>query len=162
MSKLFVNSNELHKLSNKLGNKVLEYKPDVIVGVTRGGCFPSIIIHELLNYKGNKCEYFVISTKSYNEDNVRGNNVFIDISEYTMNRLKKCERILIVDDVFDSGYTCMEIGNYLYKCGSITSDKYKFATVFYKPNKNKTTIIPDYYMNTTEDWIVFPHELIGL
>ena len=51
--------------------------------------------------------------------------------------------------------------NFLSNNG-VYSDKIKICTVFYKPKKNKTTIIPDYYGNLSSEWIVFPHELMGL
>lgn len=162
MSKLFLDSNTLFNMSNTLYKK-LDYKPDAILGVSRGGCIPGIIIHERFNYEEQKCSYFTITTKSYDNDNNRGDNIFIDMSEHTKNELKNmCNKILIVDDVFDSGITCMEIGNYLYNECGITSDKFKFATIYYKPTNNQTTIIPHYYVETTDKWIVFPHELMGL
>jgi hypothetical protein len=34
--------------------------------------------------------------------------------------------------------------------------------VYYKPARNRTSVQPDYYVRTTEDWLVFPHELQGL
>ena len=41
-----------------------KYKPDAILGISRGGCVPSIIIHEYLNYNNIKCKYYVMSIKS--------------------------------------------------------------------------------------------------
>ena len=38
----------------------------------------------------------------------------------------------------------------------------KIATVFYKPSKNQTQLVPDYYIRSTEEWLVFPHEIDGL
>lgn len=159
MARLFVNSNELFKYSSILADKVLNnYKPDVIIGLSRGGSTPSIIIHEYLNYKGAKCNYHHISCKSYNTQNPY---VFVDCSDYTIISLKQSKKILIVDDVFDSGLTMMKVLNYLSKY-QILSYNIKIATIFYKPKNNKTTIIPNFYIKETEDWIVFPHELVGL
>tara|TARA_B100001248_G_C27340390_1_gene435990 strand:+ start:467 stop:799 length:333 start_codon:yes stop_codon:yes gene_type:complete len=101
-----------------------------------------------------------MSAKSY-ENNKQTDKMFIDMSNYTRESLKKCNNILIVDDIFDTGLTIMNVCNYLYGLG-IQSDTFKIATPYYKPKKNKTTIIPDYYKEETEEWIVFPHELIGL
>ena len=56
----------------------------------------------------------------------------------------------------------MSIINKLTIQYNIWESKLKIATVFYKPDKNKTTIYPSYYVEITEDWIVFPHELVGL
>ena len=163
MSKLFVESNQFQNLSLDLAKKVesSDFKPDVIVGVSRGGCIPAIIVHEYLNYKGIYCDYYNISTKCYEDDNTRGDSVFVDMSEHTKQKLRESKKILIVDDVFDTGYTMMNIGNYLFGMG-IHSDKFNIATVYYKPKKNRATIVPHFYTQEREDWIVFPHELLGL
>ena len=38
----------------------------------------------------------------------------------------------------------------------------RIATPSFKPSKNKTDRIPDYYIHETDEWLVFPHELQGL
>ena len=165
MSKLFVESNQFQNLSLDLAKKVenSNFHPNIILGVARGGCIPGIITHEYLNYKGINCEYYNILTKLYNNDNVRGNKVFIDISEHTKKKIKSSNNnILIVDDVFDSGYTMLNLVNYLHTKLKVSIDKIKIATVYYKPNNNETTLSPNFYVQEREEWIVLPHELIGL
>jgi hypothetical protein len=38
----------------------------------------------------------------------------------------------------------------------------KLAMPYFKPTHNLTNRTPDYYLHTTDDWLVFPHELQGL
>ena len=38
----------------------------------------------------------------------------------------------------------------------------RVATAWFKPKYNLTDIVPDYYINDTDQWLVFPHELEGL
>ena len=38
----------------------------------------------------------------------------------------------------------------------------RIATIDFKPLRNKTNRIPNYYVNETNDWLVYPHELEGL
>ena len=38
----------------------------------------------------------------------------------------------------------------------------RIATPYFKPNKNKTDLRPDYFVHETDEWLVFPHELKGL
>ena len=38
----------------------------------------------------------------------------------------------------------------------------RIATPYFKPSKNKTDRVPDYYIHETDEWLVFPHELQGL
>ncbi len=33
---------------------------------------------------------------------------------------------------------------------------------YYKPTRNETTRVPDYYLHETEAWLKFPHSLEGL
>jgi len=42
------------------------------------------------------------------------------------------------------------------------SDHIKIATLYNKPSRNQTGLHPDYYVNLTDKWVVFPHELRGL
>ena len=162
-NKLFIDSNKLMTYSIQLAKKILQsnLKPDAIVGISRGGSFPAIVIHEYLNYNNINCEYFVISAKSYTDIEIQ-ENIYIDVSTNTRLSLQNKHNILIIDDVFDTGKTLMSIINKFDMQYNICKSKLKIATVFYKPDNNKTTIYPNYYLKTTKDWIVFPHELIGL
>ncbi len=43
-----------------------------------------------------------------------------------------------------------------------TPQDIRIATPRYKPKQNETGQEPDYYLYSTTDWLVFPHELVGL
>ena len=36
------------------------------------------------------------------------------------------------------------------------------SVVSYKPQHNQSALVPDYHLHTTDDWLVFPHELLDL
>jgi hypothetical protein len=36
------------------------------------------------------------------------------------------------------------------------------ACPWYKPSRNVTDLVPDFYIHATDQWLVFPHELRGL
>ena len=38
----------------------------------------------------------------------------------------------------------------------------RIACPYYKPQNNKTDIVPDYYVNESDDWLVFPHEIADM
>lgn len=63
------------------------------------------------------------------------------------------KKILLFDDVSDSGVTFLKVKDYLTQKGtaSITT-----ASLFYKPH---SMLKPDYYVHQTAAWIVFPHEV---
>ena len=68
-------------------------------------------------------------------------------------------KVLVVDDVFDTGRTAAAVHERLAALGC----DMRMACVYWKPEKNKTNLKPDYYVkNVGNDWIVFPHEIEGL
>ena len=38
----------------------------------------------------------------------------------------------------------------------------RIAAPWFKPSRNETDLIPDYFLHETADWLVFPHELDAL
>ena len=65
----------------------------------------------------------------------------------------KNERILIFDDVADSGESLKFALRYLHERGVLNVVS---TTLFYKP---KSVIKPDYYAFETQDWVIFPYEV---
>jgi len=63
------------------------------------------------------------------------------------------ERILLFDDVADSGQSLLFVKDYLHALGI---ENIKSATIFHKPHSQ---IKPDFYAAQTSDWIVFPYEV---
>ena len=43
-----------------------------------------------------------------------------------------------------------------------TPDDIRVAVPWYKPSRNETDLVPDYYIHETAEWLVFPHELDAL
>lgn len=63
------------------------------------------------------------------------------------------ERILLFDDIVDTGETLPIAKNYLLMCGAASV---KTATLLSKP---WTKFKPDYTSETTDAWVIFPHEV---
>jgi len=71
--------------------------------------------------------------------------------------------LLIVDDVFDTGLSVQAIIEKIRgRARRNSPEQIKVATAYFKPKKNKTNLIPDFYTHETEQWLVFPHEVDGL
>ncbi len=49
-----------------------------------------------------------------------------------------------------------------WRCRRNLPEKIRIATVYYKPTRNRSTLLPDYYVRETDRWLVFPHEIQGL
>ena len=70
---------------------------------------------------------------------------------------------MLVDDVFDSGRSVIAVIKELKEKTRANLPKtIKIATPWYKPNRNATSIVPDFFIHETDSWLVFPHELSGL
>jgi uncharacterized protein len=83
--------------------------------------------------------------------------------EYVVQHANWEDGLLIVDDVFDSGSSIKAVIEALQKkMRRNLPDDIRIATPWFKPKKNVTGIIPDYFIHETDQWLVFPHELDGL
>ena len=82
---------------------------------------------------------------------------------YIIDNVNADDALLLVDDVFDSGRSINAILNELSdKTRANLPKTIKVATPWYKPDKNTTDIVPDFFIHETDQWLVFPHELSGL
>lgn len=144
--------------------KVLEggYKPNFIVGVWRGGASVAIAIHELFSYFGIESDHIAIRTSLYTGINERAAKVKVDGLDYLVKNLTAKDRLLLVDDVFDSGQSIDQIIQDLQNECRENAPEIKVATPYFKPEKNQTHRAPDFYLHETDEWLVFPHELAGL
>ena len=78
-------------------------------------------------------------------------------------KIKSDDKVLLVDDVFDSGRSVEAIlNNLITETGRNMPTDIRVACPWFKPMRNKTEHKPDYYVHQTDDWLVFPHELSGL
>ena len=69
------------------------------------------------------------------------------------------EKVLFVDDVFDTGGTAAAVVDRSRRIGIDG----KYACLYWKRPQNKTSLVPDFYVaDTGDDWLVFPHEFDGL
>ena len=162
--KKFIDAQELLEDSLKLGVKILEsgFKPNFIVGVWRGGSPVGIVVQELLDYYGVKTDHIAIRTSSYDGIGERDSNVRVHGLSYLIKNINAEDALLIVDDVYDSGLSIEAVIDNLTLKARKNTPHIRVATVYYKPENNKTNRVPDYYVHETDRWLVFPHELDGL
>jgi hypothetical protein len=82
--------------------------------------------------------------------------------DHVIDRVNSEDRMLLIDDVFDTGKTMVEVLRVIRAKARKNAPEIRVATVYYKPSRNQTDITPDYYVCTNDNWLVFPHELEGL
>jgi hypoxanthine phosphoribosyltransferase len=138
------------------------FRPTCIVGVWRGGTPVGIAVHELLQVLGVTADHTAIRTRSYTGIGQRDDTVEVDGLEYLTSRLGRDDALLLVDDVYDSGLSLARVCADLRKICGPDTPAIRIATPYFKPGNNRSGHDPDYYLHTTDDWLVFPHELEGL
>lgn len=122
------------------------FRPDVIVGVSRGGWVPSRVLSDLL--------------ENANLVNVKV-ECYVGIAQAMANpRLTQClsadvdgKKVLVVDEVADSGRSLQLVVDHVREKGA---QQIKTAVLYLKP---RCAFQPDYYAAQTGCWVVFPWEI---
>ena len=163
-TKLFVSADQLRIDSFRLGAKIIEsnFAPDFLVALWRGGTPVGCYVHELLKYCGQAPDHIAVRTSRYTGVDEASTKVVVHNLSYLVEHMDKNSKCLVIDDVLDTGLSFKAFTDTLREqMGDTMPTDLRVATVFYKPSRNKTNRIPDYYMYETDRWIVFPHELEG-
>lgn len=165
MKKTYLDAQTLLNDGFQLGLDVLNsgFKPDLIVGIWRGGTPVAIAAQEIMAYHGALADHCAIRTASYQGIGVRDKSVQVHGLEYVIDKCVNGYALLLVDDVFDTGLSLKAVIESIYRQlpESITLT-IRIAAPWFKPANNQTSMIPDYYLHETDQWLVFPHELVGL
>jgi len=162
---LYIGAQQLLEDAFELGARVLEsrFRPSFIVAIWRGGAPIGIAVQELLDYFGVESDHIAIRTSSYRGIDGRSQEVRVHGLNYLLKNIEREDRLLIVDDVFDTGRTIESVIETLReKARRNAPQEIRVAVPFYKPSRNLTARVPDYYLHETEEWIKFPHSLEGL
>ena len=147
MNKLWYNWREMRRDVNTLCREISldKFDPNVIVGLSRGGLTPGVMMSHWMNKP-----FKPIKTALRD---------FPEWEDYLPR--KTDERVLILDDVCDSGITFTRIREHIQKNAleEINCDV-RFAVLWWN---NEIEFEPDYYVNeiakdSTNTWIHFPWE----
>jgi hypoxanthine phosphoribosyltransferase len=165
MEKDFISANSLLADSMELARLIFRsgFRPTYLVAMWRGGAPIGIAVQEVLEYHGIHCDHIAIRTSSYLGIDDQAKTVRVHAIDYLVSRLSAEDELLLVDDVFDSGRSLDAVMEVLQRrCRRNLPAKIRIATVYYKPTRNRSTLVPDYYVRATDNWLVFPHEIQGL
>ena len=163
--KLFISAQQLLQDSTELAKRILlsDFRPNYMVGVWRGGTPVGIAVQELLDYFDIETDHISIRTSSYTSLGKRADHVRVHGVSYLTRQMNPEDRLLIVDDVFDTGLSVQAIIEAIKKRSRANlPHDIRVATAYFKPARNRTDMVPDYYVHETDQWLVFPHELDGL
>jgi hypoxanthine phosphoribosyltransferase len=163
MDKQYITANRLLKDSIELAFRIIDsgFRPDLIIGIWRGGTPVGIAVQEVMDFVGINSDHFSIRTSSYTSIGQR-TSVKVHGLEYLERHLTSHDKLLLVDDVFDTGLSIDSVIRELNQFYKDSPPECRVATPYFKPANNETDRIPDFYLYQTDSWLVFPHELVGL
>jgi hypoxanthine phosphoribosyltransferase len=165
MQKIYISAESRRRDSIQLGLQIMrsDFRPTFLAALWRGGAPIGITVQEVLEYHGVQCDHIAIRTSSYAGVDQQSKTVRVHAVDYLVSQLNAEDQLLLIDDVFDSGLSMQAVLNELQRrCRRNFPERFRLATVYYKPARNRTPIRPDFYVRTAEDWLVFPHEVQGL
>jgi xanthine phosphoribosyltransferase len=141
MDKTYYNFDEFLDDVDILAKQIKQYNPDALISIIRGGMTLGHFLAEKLNTRN----LLTINTIHYNNT-----KKLKDINIFNIPDLSPYKKIVLVDDISDSGDT-------LEALIQLLTQKYphltiKTATIFYKPTSK---VIPDFKIKIAKNWIVF-------
>jgi hypoxanthine phosphoribosyltransferase len=136
---------QLHSLSYRLAERIQseEVAYDAILAIARGGMPIASIMVDVIHLPVTS-----ITISTYQQMSQQREPAILFGTDNLSGK-----RLLIVDDIADSGDTLIAATDYARQQGAVVTDT---ATLFYKPHSK---IVPTYYSVTTADWVIFPFEL---
>ena len=140
--------NQIYDMLLNLAERILKngFKPDIIVGVSRGGWPPARVLSDLMgnpNLANVRAEFYLGVAETKGEP-VLTQQVSMEVAG---------KKVLVVDEVADTGKSLKLVKEHIIEKGAT---EVKIATVYYKP---WSIVKPDYYERETSCWIVFPWEI---
>lgn len=138
---------QFHRDSRALAWRLTGEGPyEAIVAITRGGLVPAAIVARELNIRVVDC----VAVKSYDHQNQGNIKVLKPISEDILKACKDGKKILIVDDLVDTGATARVVRDMLPGA--------QLATVYAKPKGRD--MVDTFITEVSQDtWIFFPWDL---
>jgi hypothetical protein len=141
---------DITKLSRKVSKKIQRsnFKPDLIVGITRGGWIPSMLLSDELSIRdllALKIEHWGITARKDKKARIKF-PLDVDLTR---------RKVLLVDDLTDTGESIKLAISHLK---NLNAKEIKVATLIHK---SKAKFEPDFYARKVEKWkwIIFPWNL---
>ncbi|MDH3452849.1 MAG: phosphoribosyltransferase [Gammaproteobacteria bacterium] len=169
--KIFIQEEDLLLDAFRLGMLVYRsgFRPSFIVGLWRGGSSIGIFVQECLQHLGLQTDHISIRTSyrgmqryAHMVDNPQS-EIRVHGTQYLLEHLNADDGLLIVDDVYSSGLSIKAVIERLsQRTKRNMPHNVRVAVPWYKPECNRTGREPEYYLHTTDKWLVLPYELNGL
>ena len=136
---------ELERLVGELAERVRgEY--DVMLAITRGGLVPAGILAYALGIRN-----ILIAAVAYYDDEGKPGPEPLFL-QFPADPLLVGQRVLIVDEVWDSGTTIHAVTERVRQAGGMPTT----AVLHYKPTHSRVPGAPDHHAVATDRWVVYP------
>ena len=137
--------NQIYAMLLRQAQKIRQsnFKPNIIVGVKRGGWIPARVLSDLLEISDLATlgvEFYLGVTKTRKEP----------VLTKSVSGVVAGNNALVVDDVADSGKSRQLVKEHILQQGA---REVRIATLYCKPF---SVTKPEYYESETRGWVVFP------
>ena len=141
MEKLYYSYDLFKNDTQILVDKCRNFEPEILLAIARGGVTLSHLMAQALDIRN----LFTLNSIHYEkEEKLDTFNIF-NIPDLT-----NAKKVLIIDDIVDSGETMKEILSILNE--KFPKIEFKIATLFYK---STALIKPDFCVREANEWIDF-------
>ncbi len=141
----FVDFDEIYDMSKKLAFKVTDsgYEPELLLAIARSGFVPGRLMSDFMgnsNLHALKVEHWLDTTAEHQEDAIIPVQSPLPV---------KGKRVLIIDDIVDTGRSAVQTLKYVNNLGA---KKVKTAVMLYLTISEHE---PDYYSVKQSEWVWF-------
>ncbi len=169
-NKWFIDEEMLINDAYRLAVTIYEsrFRPRFLVGLWRGGSTVGIYVQECLQYLGVETDHISVRTsyrgmEDYMKKYETNNGLAAHGLKYLVDTMNHDDPLLVVDDVFATGrHIEVLIQRLRSRMRRNMPTDLRIAALFYKPRQNRSRRKPDYFLHSTDDWLVLPYELTGL
>ncbi|RXJ87303.1 phosphoribosyltransferase [Arcobacter sp. CECT 8985] len=141
MEKFYYSYEEFKNDTQKLVDSCRDYNPDILLAVARGGLTLSHLMAQAMDMR---------NLYSLNSIHYEGELKLDTFNIFNIPDVSHAKRVLVVDDIVDSGETMREILKVLRE--KFPEVEFKLATIFYKKS---AVLQPDYTVREATEWIDF-------
>jgi hypoxanthine phosphoribosyltransferase len=138
---------QIYNLTLRLSEQIVKsgFKPEIIVGIARGGWIPARILSDVL-YTG---EMFNVRVEYYSDVGKKGTEPIIT---QPLSGSIKDKAVLLVDEVADTGDSLVHAIDHVTGLGA---DPVRSAVIHLKPSSK---VRPDFFVQEVSAWTVYPWE----
>ena len=124
---------------------------DLVLAITRGGLVPA----GMLAYRLNLRAILVAGVEFYRTEG--GTHPAPVIGHFPDATLLAGQRVLVVDEVWETGETMTEVMTRVRAAGGTAVS----AVIHFKPDRSRVAGTPDHWAATVHDWVTYPYKAGG-